>query len=1180
MKFRILFFAAILMSCFASAQNQRFMPVKQGGKAGLIDTTGAIVLNPEFDAIKFLDSRIYISVEKDGKQAIYNMVSRSFSTDYYFYTEVLEPSLFKVGNGELWGLADEKKQLLIPLSYNTIELVGGRRIVCTNGAGVDVFDRSGSLIVHFDVNTALYVNGNYIIQSNESYGLASEDGQILIQPKWESYLLNYEVIYFNNPDSVLCYYSPAKIHITGNKKTSIQFFFDFDNTPVALPFYIKTEGKLNEFFSVFRNEPRSIDFENSYIRSTPLSGYYILKNDYCFLIDSLGTNLIPRALERIDYLRDRQFTVIENGHKGIYDLDKGFVLNPDFIDLSLMTDSVTKRTWIFALTDDGWSLLNPDYSRVNGLYFRSLRLHDGAGFIAFPNSGLGMLLDTTGKPMCQPKYASISLLASGLWVAKTNMGDALLAPNGKELLPPEFEAITGRKNIVRTIKDSVTEMYEWKNNQLNQLAVYNNYRRLNVSGRNDAFTTAGKPSRGVYKWQKDSVDGTFGLWDVVSESYKIPPTYHFVRPDRRKELTLVGIWGDTTRFTIGPLSFYGSMHFGIVDQTKGRIVAPTSFAFIYFHQFLPHYDENKTPTQYYGSDRNLALAISDSGQWCSISYTGLIIKSDIQYIDRFRGTKAKAWKIDSAYVSVKSQDAMITNVNRFYSQVRGFLRPADFYTDSVVKNGEKLNIYAAKADSLLFYKSPGGPNSKAIKASVSFSPPVFVFPYVYGQYLSGIYQQFYNFSIFKPDKKYSYIDENGVMITPLDYVRAYDFSDNRALVKRKDKYGFIDPEGNMVIEEKFKKALPFSEGLAVASIKSGKMGYIDTDGNWAIDPVFREANPFSEGMAAVKPQNLYGFIDASAQMVVKPQFLRAFEFQSGTAVVYMEKGYGLIDAKGKYLLKPVFDKILPADEMGMRLATKKSRKSLVAPDGIIVAKARNIVYAGEGYYSVKKGSKQLLINSSGKKNGVFVSQIPVEYAENKVLVYSKGKYSYFNIEGEKLLGPFSRATVFCDGRAIVSNRQKTMIINEKGSELHYLSTFGAVRAEPFDSVGIAIVYRGGYYMLVDTAGVVFAYSDNKPVKNTDSEYLYFNNNQQMIFDAKTKRSKSLGFWNSIDVSSYGRFRVMSEGLYGFADLCGKYFVKPQYTRIVKWSSDIYQIHYGDQVGYIHKNGKIIWALSR
>ncbi len=1181
MKFWILFLAAILMSCFVSAQNQRFLPVKQGGKTGLIDTAGAVVLNPEFDAIHFLDSRIFISVEKGGKQAIFNMITHSFSTDYYFFAEVVEPNLFKVGDGKLSGLVDDKRQLLIPIAYNTIEMVGGSRIVCSNSAGVDVFDRQGSIRVHFDMNNVSYFEENYIIQHNDSFGFASEDGQILVQPRWEKYLLNYEVVCFKNPDSVLCYYSPTKTFISGSKKTSIQFFYDFDSNPIALPFYIESNEKTKKLFSVYRKKPSEIDFEDSYIRSTPLSGYYILKNEYNFLIDSMGTNLIPRAFDAINYLGGRQFTVVDNGLKGVYDLDSGFVVNPEYYDLSTITDSVTKRKWIFALTENGWTLLNPDFSKVNGFYFRSLRLHDGVGFVAFPNSGLGLLLDIAGKPMCQPKYASFSLLKNGLWKAQTYDGVALLAPNGKELLPPEYKEISERGNTVRTVKNGVAEMYEWKNNQLVPLAVYNNYRRLTVSGRNDDFSSPVQSKRAIYKWQKDSVSGNIGLWNIIDEEYKIAPIYNYARPDRINGLSLVGVYGDTTRFSLGPLSFVGIWHFGIVDHNTGRIVAPTNFAFIYFSQFMPHFDENDNVTRFYMSDRNLAMAISDSGKWCSISITGLVVRPEVQFIDRFRGSKAKVWKFDSAYVAPKSKDMKLTNIGRFNDGIKTFLRPADAYTDSVVKNGERSNLYAHRADSLLFYKNAGGPNGKIINSSLGLSPPAFVYPYIYKEILGASYWEFYNFSVFKPDRKYSFVDEQGVMIAPLEFTRAYDFSDNRALVKRNGKYGFIDPNGNMVIEEKFKKAMPFSEGLAVASVKGGKMGYIDTDGNWAIDPVYKDANPFHQGLAAVKPQNLYGFINSSGQMVIEPAYLRAFDFQSGTAVVYLKKGYGLINEQGEYVLKAGFDKILPADDQGMRLAAKKSRFSMVAPNGLIVVKkARHIAYAGDGYYSVRKGSKQILVDASGKEQGSFVSQTPIKVGENLVLAYSKGKFNYFSFEGEKVLGTYSKATPFSNERAIVSHMQKTFIIDKDGKEKHCIFTSGASKAEPFDSNGYAFVRRSDHYFLIDTSGVVWFNSLSKPKRSGNLFYMYIGDGQQMIYDATTKRSRSMGYWNSMGGVCNDRLLVGSEGLYGFADLCAKYYVKPQYTRIVKWNSTIYQIHYGDKIGYIRKDGSIIWDITR
>src|SRR5262245_43788477 len=71
------------------------------------------------------------------------------------------------------------------------------------------------------------------------------------------------------------------------------------------------------------------------------------------------------------------------------------------------------------------------------------------------------------------------------------------------------------------------------------------------------------------------------------------------------------------------------------------------------------------------------------------------------------------------------------------------------------------------------------------------------------------------------------------------------------VVTQGGRAGYLNKEGKLVIPVQFDKAYGFTEGLAVV-VLGGRAGYIDEDGKYAINPQYDDAFSFYEGLAAVK----------------------------------------------------------------------------------------------------------------------------------------------------------------------------------------------------------------------------------------------------------------------------------------------------------------------------------------
>lgn len=211
---------------------------------------------------------------------------------------------------------------------------------------------------------------------------------------------------------------------------------------------------------------------------------------------------------------------------------------------------------------------------------------------------------------------------------------------------------------------------------------------------------------------------------------------------------------------------------------------------------------------------------------------------------------------------------------------------------------------------------------------------------------------------------YGYINSKGLFITPMQYIAAEDFSEERAFVTDEDSTKLIDTNG--IVIKDFKTILitgQFSEGLALVSkimndtagefkrdayvdrsgnfvvefcepdeiaspeiisdddacseglirvhtsiCKGRKFGFMDIDQKLRIPYIYDDASRFSMGVAAVLKNGKYGFINVHNRPVIESRFDDAKAFAEGLSAVSRKGSWGYIDPKGNVLIDHIFEK--------------------------------------------------------------------------------------------------------------------------------------------------------------------------------------------------------------------------------------------------------------------------------
>ena len=125
---------------------------------------------------------------------------------------------------------------------------------------------------------------------------------------------------------------------------------------------------------------------------------------------------------------------------------------------------------------------------------------------------------------------------------------------------------------------------------------------------------------------------------------------------------------------------------------------------------------------------------------------------------------------------------------------------------------------------------------------------------------------------FRENSLYGYKDNKGNVIAPARYLKAWEFSDNAALVvlpEDPNSLRYIDTKGNYLFEKAFNAANNFYDGYALVLMADDpKYSYIDKTGNMATDLLFDDAEDFCEGYARVQIDGKWGIIDTNFNFVV------------------------------------------------------------------------------------------------------------------------------------------------------------------------------------------------------------------------------------------------------------------------------------------------------------------------
>jgi hypothetical protein len=1039
--------ATILAACFlfgSSADAQLLYPIKKDKKWGLINREGQLVLPARYDAIGDFDSCGLALVQLLGKSGLIDSTGSVLVAPQYEVLTVLGPSRFAVMEDGHWKLRDNQGRDLLPLSYDEIVGLGENHFLFRKDDKWGIANDTGR-VLSMPAYDAVSIKAEFgqvyfVTENNGLTGLVLENGTLILPPVAEevTFVHPYLFIYRNGlewravdhrglslPVGAFHYYQQVEpllfyfqrrdtatlIDLTSHKVLSrgvYRGFSPFDSSHVLCRIDSKVglmhkDGHLvlstcySEIYPhlpalyranidgrwglVAKGDSTVLSFEHSYIGAMMRNGHLMLMRDSKYgLSDAYGKVLIEPVYDRLEFASGKVIARRE-GTLLFLDLDEDENSGPSPRYRRHFTISVNKqenrtRNYAYAWSNAIRSYNSEWYFDAGTESWGMRRLSDGS--IKIPPvferidvlEDLGLTLVAVYKPN-EFYFGGVRFKTDRVYgLVKNDTGKLVHKLN---LIDLEVDSLKKGKSTARCIYDNGSHGLVSKSGQDLQL----NFSYLGPFKDGVALASKSGSLTAVTSSQLNSHHSLGSLSDYFSEMLEYP-TLQLSSPNGFDLLRTGKV-------------ICSDCKWGYIDTTGKWVVQPIYQAARDF--------ENKTGIVRKGQHWGVVDAQGNELLPCQYD--------DISMMNSAGGIALKIFRQQEKYGLVDSTGAMI--LEAVYDQV-GAIRNGHI----AVERNKTWGFADEQGREVIpcQYQRVGSFNEGL--AAVQLGNKWGFIDTAGNAVLACFYSKVGNFSNgLAPAKDHrlqlGYIDRSGQWVIKPQFTKAQDFDRGVARVEMKAgsylRTALIDTLGRLISKPKFQGISDFDQhGLAVAKLdgKSTRRQLINLKGQLMGSDNWQTIHPFREGLARVQDGGLTGYIDTSGQLVIPLTFSKAGDFHEGLAVAWRDKRCGYIDRSGAFAIAPEFNRCGDFQD-SIALVGKTGR-----PTGLIDHQGREAIQTGE---------LKILAHSEGR-----------------TLVEDNNRRQYFINENKSTLGgKYRTATAFSHGVAAVKKRgSQWALINRQG----------------------------------------------------------------------------------------------------------------------------------------------------
>ena len=359
----------------------------KSGKYGYIDTTGAVVIRPEYDAAySFLNG--LARVQKDGKYGLVDKTGKVIVPIEYDKIERISDEfgnkLAKVGKGSKYGLVDKTGKVVVPIEYGYIEpiseelaIVSGDQFTSKNNGIVNMV--TGAIIIppEYDNIWGDATHGPFRVEKDDRYGYFDMEGNVIVP------VIFITLGYFDDGYAIFIEY------IEGTKYGCI----DKEGNVTIPAIYDYIRENYDGVAVITKDGKHGLISMNGNIITPPIYEEILINNIDTFGFQSYDYDFAP--------FYDDVYAWVRNDGKS-WRIDK--------------TGNEIFPKEEFKTTIPGWS-----WVETNGMWG---------------------LIDEAGAFIVQPEYDLVYLYSSGIVKVSKDEKWGIYSETGIELLPVEYDKIT------------------------------------------------------------------------------------------------------------------------------------------------------------------------------------------------------------------------------------------------------------------------------------------------------------------------------------------------------------------------------------------------------------------------------------------------------------------------------------------------------------------------------------------------------------------------------------------------------------------------------------------------------------------------------------------------------------------------------------------------------------------
>lgn len=647
--FRVLFTTIFILHIGFNAVSADFQIVTEGSKHGLVDDSGNIVIPIIYDNLGWSNGESNLISEvlgyfENGNWGLISIKNKRITEAEYLdlfpaqndfliaskESTYSDTSLFgildtngkaKLGfqyhvlsqagnflvagqqnNGVLrWGVLNYKEQEVIPIKYESVELLSLNFVVYLNSSAA-IYSMSGDQLTEF-VYDKIEELGSYFLLHDQMgrQGLADIMGNVITQPKFKS-------IRLNNDSSVTATEFPKWELIIPDKGVVKEFYYD-QIEPVSYGIYSVTT---NERQAIINSEEEYLLNGNDWKIEVPDNQFVIVRQDNKYgVLKEGGISVLPLQYDSIYYSGKHFYGLTHEGNNLRWQIFSKFgnPISSSYFDAVFpMNENViaTKKNGYWGFIDfSGHIVIEYKYDFV-------WPFKEGRAKVNYlGNQGI---INTAGEWVVHPKHSEITIVHKDLFISRTGKRSDLIDNIERTVFQTYDQLalhsyglleITGNNKyglIDHKVENTIPAIYDYiselSGNQVYILKKDGYYSVLGKDGRfilhqNDEYDNIGSFSEGFLSVKKDR---KFGFIDLDGK-LRIANRYEAVEDFKEgmAAVQLVGRWGfidRLERLKIQPLydkveSFDDGLSvvikndlYGIID-IAGKEVLPTDYDSLY-----------------------------------------------------------------------------------------------------------------------------------------------------------------------------------------------------------------------------------------------------------------------------------------------------------------------------------------------------------------------------------------------------------------------------------------------------------------------------------------------------------------------------------------------------------------------------------------------------------------------